>query len=91
MGQGGREVGEQQELCMLCLHLSHTFCMNVDNANWQPVAVAGRLPASFSVRACVSFNIIGYLRAAFVCEPEIRAGFALVSAARALGLFFFEP
>lgn len=43
--------------------------MNVDNANWQPVAIAGRLPASFSlsVCVCVSFNIIAYLRAAYVC------------------------
>lgn len=33
---------------------------------WQPVAIAGRLPASFSlsVCVCVSFNIIAYLRAA---------------------------
>lgn len=42
--------------------------MNVDNANWQPVVSAGRLPASFSlsVCVCVSFNIIAYLRAAYV-------------------------
>lgn len=60
-GREGRYEGEQQELCMLCLHLSLTFCMNVDNANWQ-------LACFFlAVCACVSFNIIAYLRAAYVC------------------------
>lgn len=70
-------------------------CGQCELAAWQPLRDACLL-LSGSVCACVSFNIIAYLRAAYVCvcvctgnSCWFRSG--LGCSCSWFGLFFFEP